>query len=361
MNNNVEVNGISVVVCCFNSVKKIVKTLDALSIQQCGLPVAFLVELLIIDNNSTDGTSAFVQDILKDDFPFPYRIILENNLGKTFALSRGINESKYKYVCIVDDDNWLNPDYLYEAWRILESDKNIGMVGGCGEPALESVAPVWFDTFAICYAAAGQAKKSGDLTHTTRFVYGAGSVLRKAAWERIHRAGFKFLLKGNTGNQLTSGEDNELCYALIIAGYKIWYSSELRFKHSIGAQRLNWAYIKKLYRAFAYTAATLMPYTEYFDRVSAGKPSPERIDKPLIWLRIARLRSSYLRSVYDGTRRDGLLRFKEGGFHSINAMCYVDTISDLITKQLKKDNSFRQVEKFINQINKESKINEESK
>jgi glycosyltransferase involved in cell wall biosynthesis len=351
MKNYSNTKGISVVICCYNSIGKLLPTLDALASQRFIDSNTFPVEILIVDNASTDNTSLFAESILSSpDFGFEYRVLYEARPGKTFALSYGINEAKYSYVCVVDDDNSLSADYLDIAWGILEANPQIGVLGGCGEPVLEATAPSWFHKFAICYAASGQAEKAGDLTTTTRFVYGAGSVLRKSAWDKIHRAGFKFLLTGNKGNQLTSGEDNELCYALIIAGYKIWYDGRLKFKHHIPAQRLTWNYVRKLFQAFAYTAATLRPYLDYLERMEHGLTSPLGLAKPFVWIRTARSMLKHLPDMYRRTKLDGVNRFKEGGLHSMYTLCYRDTIIFMLKKELDGNKDFEQVQQFITKV-----------
>lgn len=341
-------NGVSVIICCYNSANKLGVTLNALSTQQFVYSDVFPIEVVIVDNASTDNTSELAKRILSvSGLDLEHQILFEATPGKTFALSHGISKANYPYICVVDDDNSLAEDYLSLAWSILEANPQIGILGGCGEAVLEGPTPIWFDNFAICYAAAGQAPNSGDLTTTNRFVYGAGSVMRKSAWDKIHKAGFKFLLTGNKGNQLTSGEDNELCYALIIAGYKIWYDERLKFKHYIPSQRLSWEYVQKLFRAFAYTAATLQPYLDYLERMEQGHFSPLGLSKPFVWARTARAMLKNLPFMFKRTKLDGASRFKEGGLQSMYAICYRDTIINIVKKEFAGNKDFEQVQAFI--------------
>ena len=58
-------------------------------------------------------------------------------------------------------------------------------------------------------------------------------------------------LHGRKQDQLTAGEDAEICYRVLFAGYKIVYSPKLTFKHFLTNERLTWDYLKKLHTGFA--------------------------------------------------------------------------------------------------------------
>jgi len=62
--------------------------------------------------------------------------------------------------------------------------------------------------------------------------------------------GFEFILSGRKGKALTSGEDCELSYAIMLAGYTLYYDDDLLFYHYMPASRLRWEYLMKLFRAF---------------------------------------------------------------------------------------------------------------
>ena len=57
-------------------------------------------------------------------------------------------------------------------------------------------------------------------------------------------------MQGRVGNKLSSAEDTELTYALVLMGYKLYYSHELTFYHYLPKERLSLTYLKKLFIAF---------------------------------------------------------------------------------------------------------------
>jgi len=76
-------------------------------------------------------------------------------------------------------------------------------------------------------------------------LYGAGMFLRKEVYENLKKNGFKNYLTGHKGTGLLSGEDAEICYAIIISGYKIWYDEKLIFYHYTEKYRTSWNYALK--------------------------------------------------------------------------------------------------------------------
>ncbi|MBK8553007.1 MAG: glycosyltransferase [Ignavibacteria bacterium] len=56
------------------------------------------------------------------------------------------------------------------------------------------------------------------------------------------------------------GGDTEICYALRNEGWKIWYDSRLKFKHYISGKRLDWKYLRKLFRGFGQASPGLDHY-----------------------------------------------------------------------------------------------------
>ncbi|TGE23233.1 glycosyltransferase [Hymenobacter metallicola] len=337
--------GITVLICTYNSATRIKETLQALSRQQV-TPGAFSVEVLLVDNASTDDTSAVASaEFAALNFPFPYQVLYEGRSGKSNALELGFATARYEYVCIVDDDNWLEENYLSLAWEVMESDRQIGALGGIGRPKCEITPPQWFKDFAVIYAADKQAPKQGDITLHPSYVYGAGCVVRKEAWEKIYRAGFKSMLTGRHGDKLTSGEDNEMCYAFVLAGYKIWYDERLRFQHFIPAKRLTWNYVERIFAGNAESEAALRPYLDYIMALRNASAS----NKPLIWLRNAKFSLQYAVTFLGKAVKDKEF-FREGEPSAIRANFYWQQFKALVKKELTRDKSYHEIEAFVSRL-----------
>ena len=92
-------------------------------------------------------------------------------------------------------------------------------------------------------------------------VFGAGMVLRKSAWEELCKYGFKSSLTGRKGSVLSSGEDNEMCFGLRMANYKIVYDERLFFRHFMPASRIKWENLRKMVHGFGLQDTVLIPYS----------------------------------------------------------------------------------------------------
>jgi hypothetical protein len=73
-------------------------------------------------------------------------------------------------------------------------------------------------------------------------------VLRKSAYDELKRRSFGFLVLDRKQDQLTSGGDTELCWALVLIGRRIWYDERLRLTHYMPRTRLTKAYLRKMIR-----------------------------------------------------------------------------------------------------------------
>jgi glycosyltransferase involved in cell wall biosynthesis len=244
--------GVSVIICTYNGRKTILQTIDYLFAQKITLPISW--EIIIIDNASSDETYAYVQKYLSQyELPLmngpAVRLLQEPTAGKIYALEKGFAESRYPYIIICDDDNWLDEEYVQTAYALMKSDARIGIIGGLGEPVCEITPPWWFEKLKMQYATGPQHQTNGEVERG--WVLGAGMVVRKDIHIRLKNEQYKNLLLGRTGDKLSAGEDIELCYYCVLLGYTIHYHDKLQFKHYIPKQRLTWDYIIRLYKGSA--------------------------------------------------------------------------------------------------------------
>lgn len=245
--------GISAVVCCFNSAQRIEQTLEHLFTQKGLLTGNW--EIIVVDNASTDNTATLAADLYNKltGIKPAFKIVKESKPGLANARLKGIAEARFDYIAFCDDDNWLSSFYLADALNIMKSHENIGVLGGFGEPVFEREEPPYFWKNQVYLLALGpQSNKDfADLTDTRKVVYGAGMVInKKYVKELLNNYDFTFQTAGRTGDTLISGEDYELCSALRKLGYKVYYSSKLKFKHFIPHSRTQIAYYKKLTMGF---------------------------------------------------------------------------------------------------------------
>jgi glycosyltransferase involved in cell wall biosynthesis len=278
--------GVSIVVCCHNSARLLPETLSHLAAQQfSSSPPA--CEVIVVDNASTDETPKVAREGWPDDCSIPLRIVLEPKLGLSNARLRGIAEAKYSIVCFVDDDNLVNNDWVEIVLRVMSEHFEVGACGGQTEAQCEVALPLWFERFQNYYAVGQQAEQEGDITDTRGYLWGAGLCLRKKAFDGLVENGFGFLLSDRKGETLSSGGDAELCYALRLTGWRLWYEPQLRLRHFLTAPRLQWNYLRRISRGFGAATAGIDPYEMAFKE--EPRTIVERLRRTWGWQTLATL------------------------------------------------------------------------
>ncbi|WP_347372873.1 glycosyltransferase [Aequorivita sp. Q41] len=254
-------NGVSVILCCYNSAKRLPSTLAYLANQK--IKEGLHWELILVNNNSSDGTSKIAVEVWKSlGSSITLRIIDEYQAGLSYARNSGVQAANYDILIWCDDDNWLCETYVQTAFEVMNENLNIGALGGWCEAIFESKKPDWFDTQARYFAVSRQGKQTGDITNKKGCVYGAGMVLRKSHWLLLKKRGFHHLLSDRVGKQLSSGGDTEYCYVLRIFELKMWFDERLYFQHFMSNERLHLEYVSRMRKAMAYSNFMLWPYLD---------------------------------------------------------------------------------------------------
>ena len=251
-------DGLSVILCCHNSASRLPATLGHLAGQRSG--GRFPWEVILVDNASSDATGRLAQELWPQDAPAPLRVVHEARLGLAYARRLGISIARYELLSFVDDDNWVCPDWVQRVWELMSQHPEVGACGGFCDAECEIPPPQWFHSFNGMYALGRPGGKAGDITHTS-VLPGAGLTVRKSALLELEKNGFRTWLVDRQGMMLTAGQDTELCLALRLAGWQLWYEPRLQLRHFLPAKRLQWSYLRRLYRG---AGMSLPAFDAYF-------------------------------------------------------------------------------------------------
>ena len=114
---------ISVVIPVYNAEKTIRKCLDSLIGQTYSN-----FELICVDDGSKDASLEICREYESKDARI--RTIAQKNAGPSHARNRGLDASKGEYVCFVDSDDYVEPDYLEYLYKgLTEHDVDIATCG----------------------------------------------------------------------------------------------------------------------------------------------------------------------------------------------------------------------------------------
>jgi glycosyltransferase involved in cell wall biosynthesis len=264
--------GVSVIICCYNSSLLLPETLKHIKQQNLA---GIACEVVLVDNASTDNTTEVAKAIWDDFKDIELRTVYEATPGLSHARQKGANEAKYEYLIFCDDDNWLDENYVQNVFKFFTSFASVAVLGGVGTAQFENPQskPAWFDNLHQGYAVSLQA---GPECYVDS-VYGAGMAIRKSVFEAVVNE-FPFFLYDRKKKQLTAGGDSEICLRIRLAGYKIFYSPQLTFKHFLTDKRLTWHYLKKLYTGFAQMYVILNLYEKALNSIQIKL-------SPLYWIK----------------------------------------------------------------------------
>ena len=216
---------ISVVILSWNTKKILENCLQSLFAFK---PGPYELEVIVVDNASTDGSPAMVKRKFK-----PVKLI-ENkeNLGFTKGNNQGMKKAKGDYLLILNSDTLIKDKAPVKMARFLEDNPQVGVVGckllnpnGTNQPSygpFPNLGIVMIMLFAEHWLGGHLVRRSGEKTVATDWVMGAALMIKK---EIIKKAGmfdekiFMYM------------EENEWCYRIKKAGYQVVFYPEARITH----------------------------------------------------------------------------------------------------------------------------------
>lgn len=196
---------ISILICTRNRSSHLKKTLHSLAEVKC--PEGRSVEVLIVDNGSTDETPEIVENVLFTEFEKRY--ILETKKGKSHAFNRGLREAQGSVILFTDDDVRFPENWIAEMSEPILEGKADAVAGGVRiAPHLERP---WMEPWHRAYLASSKRIESDapdDMVganmaiarHVVETVPRSDEELGPGALgacqeshfaDRIHRAGFR--------------------------------------------------------------------------------------------------------------------------------------------------------------------------
>lgn len=264
-------NGISVIVCCYNSALRLPLTLGYLSKQKTEKNLSW--EIIIVNNNSKDNTVETAKSSWQSFANGKeLQIIDEYKPGLSFAREAGVKAALYDIIIFCDDDNLLAENYLQRSYNLVKRTKNekYGIWGGKIEACFDNdtIVPEWFEKEKANYVVGEQGSKSGDIS-SRGYVWGAGMVILKNVFFKVTDHNIPLLLTGRKENVLLAGDDSEICLRSLILGYKLYYDDSLTLKHYIPEYKLSLAYNEGLKKGFFTSGNVLNKYAIFVHYVSS--------------------------------------------------------------------------------------------
>ena len=230
---------LDVVVPTFNRKDLLCKTLASLACAP--VPPGLAVSVIVVDNNSTDGTAAAVRSSI-GSFELPLHYVLETRQGSSSARNAGIAAGSAELIGFVDDDEEIEPNWFEVVAREF-SDSTVEFIGGPYLPNWVTPAPDWLPPG--YHAVIGAIPPKAREAFGSRFggnLMGGNAVLRRSVFDRV---GLYHPQLGRGSKGLLSEEDADMQRRLGAAGIHGMYVPDLAIRHYIAPDRLTRAYHRR--------------------------------------------------------------------------------------------------------------------
>jgi glycosyltransferase involved in cell wall biosynthesis len=227
---------ITVILCTFNRCQSLAGTLETIAASK--LPDGVEWEVLVVDNNSTDGTREVAENFCRR-YPGQFRYTFESHPGKSFALNTGIREARGDLLAFVDDDVTVEANWL-DGLTAAMNDKQWAGVGGRTLPTETLAIPSWLSpdlAGALCaYFDLGEVPCELDCAP-----YGANMAFRKEMFEKYGL--FRTDLGPSPDPEIPRpNEDTEFGRRLMSAGERLRYEPSALVRHPVPKERLRKEY-----------------------------------------------------------------------------------------------------------------------
>jgi glycosyltransferase involved in cell wall biosynthesis len=210
----------SIVVCTCNRAGKLAKLLESLAAM--AVPEGLAWELIVVDNNSTDGTARLL-DEMEGRSTLPLRRLFEPRPGLALAHNMALLEAKGDVIAFTDDDCRVASDWLAVLAREFR-DGTLALLGGRVELFDLADRPT---TIRI-------GRERLDLTGDNRAmetIIGCNMAFRRDIALRLGGFDTRF---GSGCNIAPSCDDADFVYRVQRAGGRIVYSPDLVVLHDHG-------------------------------------------------------------------------------------------------------------------------------
>lgn len=247
-------NGLSIIIPTYNRASLLEGALA--SVQQLRCPLDWKVEVIVVDNNSTDSTAEVVANASKAG-PYDVRAVIEVRQGLNYGRNRGIEEAQFEHLIFLDDDMLVDAGWLegyVEAIETLDPDCVVGPV----EPWFERPPDSWLTDRMLESVSSTYSLKGDELVlveeSRAHEVPGCNFGVRTMAAREV--GGFHPRLD-RSGKGMLAGGDTELGEKLVFAGKKTAYSPKCRIQHFISQSKVSRAGLRARWEGLGATSRVL--------------------------------------------------------------------------------------------------------
>ena len=319
MNAN-SITGVSIILCTWNRAELLRTTLNSLN--EHSIPEGVNIEVILIDNNSSDNTKAVYDEMLVNWCFGVLRYLFEPRQGKQFALNSGIAFATYDILAFTDDDVVFDENWAAEIVRIF-ADPLIDLAGGktlISWPI--SGQPQWYHPSMSAVLAGVDLGNTRYAPAPTEYApAGSNMIARRSLFLRIggfsethyRHMDFEFGMRSQCMKANITYEPTLLVYAPVDeACLTKRYFKRWAFKAGIAREHANSNKEKTILAVPRWVYRQVIQDLVHFMFRSSGKTSAERFEIQMrLWRNFGKIVSRWHEKLYPSTHDNWIKSYSQ--------------------------------------------------
>ena len=136
------VRHVDIAICTWNRRAMLANALASLC--QLRIPAGVTVNVIVVDNNSTDGTAEFLQQFASTTGDrISIKVLMESQQGHAVCRNRAIESASGDLMLWPDDDIIASEDWLSRYLEFVSDDPDSSFWGSVIEPEFPGGMPTW--------------------------------------------------------------------------------------------------------------------------------------------------------------------------------------------------------------------------
>ncbi len=230
---------IDIAICTWNRAALLKETLE--SIAAARVPDNCDVRVIVVNNNSTDGTIDTARSVDGIDL----KLVHESQQGHTQARNRAIEAAEGELLIWTDDDVLVDHDWIAAYARAAESTTD-SFWGGKIEPVFRPDPPPWIPENLSALSGCFAIRDLGDdpLSFSNKVLpYGANFAIRTSV-----QIQFPFdTVLGRSGDEVTGDDELDVMRRVLKAGHGGQWVPGCRVQHIITSERQTEDYVRRYF------------------------------------------------------------------------------------------------------------------
>lgn len=236
---------LSVIVLSFNTKGLTLKCLNSIILQYKDSLKNNEVELILVDNASSDGTLDAVKKL-----PYVKTINNKENLGFSRGNNEGAKNARGRYLLFLNSDTEIKDDGFLRMTDFMDTIPNVGILGGKllnTDGSIQKSAGNFYNLFNLFLVLIGGERigfirKSPKKIEKVDWVSGACMMIKSDLFKKLRFDENLFMYM----------EDMELCYRAKTRGYATYFYPDVTLIHKeLGSGNREFA-VKQIYKGILY-------------------------------------------------------------------------------------------------------------